>query len=88
MLQPFERRTISLVVRLWVEPVTKESSEPRWRGQMENVGTGAKAYFQDTAGMLEAVGKLAPGFVTGEHVEIVEHSRESGEAGGDTLTPV
>ncbi|MBI3360992.1 MAG: hypothetical protein HY023_07765 [Chloroflexi bacterium] len=82
MLQPFERRTISLVVRLWVEPVTKESSEPRWRGQMENVGTGAKAY------LLEAVGKLAPGFVTGEHVEIVEHSRESGEAGGDTLTPV
>jgi len=51
MPQPFERSTISFVVRLWME-ATPEQGEPQWRGQIEHIGTGRTAYFQVPAALL------------------------------------
>lgn len=52
MPQPFERRTISFVVRLWAEPMQRQG-EPHWRGQIEHVGSGEKVHFQVPAALLE-----------------------------------
>ncbi|HBY97442.1 MAG: hypothetical protein M5U01_38610 [Ardenticatenaceae bacterium] len=51
MPQPFERRTISFVVRLWLEPMPQQS-ESHWRGQIEHVGSGEKVHFQVPAALL------------------------------------
>lgn len=63
MSQSFERRTVSLVVRLWVEPM-EQSGVSQWRGQIEQVGSGEKAHFHDVAGLLEKLANWAPGFVS------------------------
>lgn len=52
MSQPFERRTISFIIRLWVEPAPEQGT-PLWRGQIERVGGGEIAYFQVPAALLE-----------------------------------
>ncbi len=63
MSKSFERQTISFVVRLWVEP---RQGKPHWRGQIERVGSGEKAYFQDVASLLDTLAKLAPYFVSAD----------------------
>ncbi len=55
--------TLSLIVRLWVEHAGADKPAV-WRGQIEHVGSGETAYFDDVASMLTMVAKLAPGFVT------------------------
>lgn len=45
MPHAFERHTISFVLRLWMEPVQEQGGH-NWRGQLEHVGSGEKAYFQ------------------------------------------
>lgn len=52
MSQSFERRTMTFIVRLWMEPALGGSS-PQWRGQVEPVGGGGTAYFQVPASLLE-----------------------------------
>lgn len=51
MPETFERHTISFILRLWVEPV-QQPGEPRWRGQIEHVGSGEKTYFELPATLL------------------------------------
>ncbi len=38
-----KEQRVSFVVRLWVEP-RQEEGRARWRGQIEQVGSGEKAY--------------------------------------------
>jgi len=52
MSHPSERHTISFILRLWVEPIQTEG-EPRWRGQIEHVGSGEKTHFQLPAALVE-----------------------------------
>jgi hypothetical protein len=64
-----KEQRISFVVRLWVEP-RQEEGRPRWRGQIEQVGSGEQAYFRDVEGLLAAMAKSAPGFITsGAHTK-------------------
>jgi hypothetical protein len=51
MLEPFERQTLNFVVRLWLEPADEGS--PRWRGQIEHVGSGQRVHFQAGAGIAD-----------------------------------
>lgn len=66
--RPFERRSVAFVVRLWAESAT-DGGEPEWRGQIEQVGSGEKAYFRDLAELLGQIGRRAPGFVSELDVE-------------------
>lgn len=52
MLEPFERRTLTFVVRVWLEPMHQQG-EPRWRGQIEHIGSGETAYFKAESGIAE-----------------------------------
>jgi hypothetical protein len=52
MPQSFERRTISFVIRLWVEPAPEQDT-PLWRGQIEHVGSGETMHFQIPTPLLE-----------------------------------
>ena len=36
---------------------------PRWRGQIEHVGSEEKRYFRDAPGLLDAIGQWGPSFV-------------------------
>ena len=47
MSDPLPRRTVTFVVRLWAEYL--EQTPPAWRGEIEDVGSGAKAYFREAA---------------------------------------
>jgi hypothetical protein len=51
MLEPFERQTLNFVVRLWLEPA--DDGGPRWRGQIEHVGSGQCVHFQAGAGIAD-----------------------------------
>lgn len=57
MPQPFERHTISFIVRLWVEPL-REEGESRWRGQIEHVESGDKAHFELPATLLTFLARI------------------------------
>jgi hypothetical protein len=61
--RPFERRSAAFIVRLWAESAAEEG-EPEWRGQIEHVGSGEKAYFRDLAELLGHIDRRAPGFVS------------------------
>jgi hypothetical protein len=47
-----ERRTISFILRLWVEPAAT-GEQPRWQGQIEHVGSGQITHFQIPAALVE-----------------------------------
>ncbi len=51
MAQPFERQTVSFVLRLWSEP-GQAPGETQWRGQIEHVGSGDAAHFVVPAPLL------------------------------------
>ncbi|MFQ5855304.1 MAG: hypothetical protein ACE5LU_06650 [Anaerolineae bacterium] len=79
MLQPFERHTISFILRLWVEPM--EPGEPQWRGQIEHVGSGEKTHFQVPPALLEfLVAHLpAPSAEAGAVAAVETKSEELGD---------
>jgi hypothetical protein len=52
MAEPFERHTISLVVRLWVEPL-QEQGEARWRGQIVDIASGETTHFQVPSALID-----------------------------------
>ena len=62
MSQSFARHTISFVLRLWMEPGA-QPNDPQWRGQLEHVGSGEKAHFQDFSSLPETVARFLPGSV-------------------------
>jgi hypothetical protein len=68
MAQLFERRTISFVIRLWIESA-EEGGEAEWRGQVEQVANGESAYFRDPAGLLAHLAKHVPGFFSADRDE-------------------
>lgn len=59
MTRSFERRTVSFVVRLWVEPAQAQG-ELHWRGQIEHIGSGETANFQVPAALLEFLAAHLP----------------------------
>lgn len=52
MSQALERRTVSLIVRLWAEP-TSTPGVLNWRGQVEHVGSGQITHFQIPPALVE-----------------------------------
>lgn len=48
----FERQTFAFVVRVWAEPANGDA-QPRWRVQLEQVGTGETAVFQLPPALIE-----------------------------------
>jgi hypothetical protein len=54
-----ERRTISFILRLWVEP-TATYGQPRWQGQIEHVGSGQTTHFQVPAAFLDFLKDCLP----------------------------
>jgi hypothetical protein len=61
MPHPFERHTVSFVVRLWVEPL--QTGQMHWRGQIEHVGSGQKTHFQVPAALLDFVRLNLPNLI-------------------------
>ncbi|MBC8248501.1 MAG: hypothetical protein H8E90_02380 [Anaerolineales bacterium] len=53
MSDPLPRRTMTFVVRLWAEYL--EQTPPAWRGEIEDVGSGEKAYFQEAADVVRFI---------------------------------
>jgi hypothetical protein len=79
VVEPFERQTLNFVVRLWREP--SQDGEPRWRGQIEHVGSGECVHFQAGAGiadfLVSHLGEL------GIHPRTAGHGREPDPGGDD-----
>ncbi len=71
MAQPFERQTVSFVLRLWSEP-GQAPGETQWRGQIEHVGSGDAAHFVVPAPLLELFAAHFPASSTlGAKAEVV-----------------
>jgi hypothetical protein len=56
MAERFQRRTVTLVVRLWQEPMQDATDGP-WRGQIERVATGERAQFQAQADLADSLAR-------------------------------
>ena len=48
-----EDQTAAFVVRIWREPGEIPSSAPEWRGSVEHVESGQKAYFRNLNALVE-----------------------------------
>ncbi|MBI1744241.1 hypothetical protein HYR54_14400 [Candidatus Acetothermia bacterium] len=68
MAQSFARHTVSFVLRLWVES-GEQPDEPQWRGQIEHVGSGEKAHFQDLSALQNTMAKFVIGFIPSSTME-------------------
>jgi len=53
MSDPLPRRTVTFIVRLWVEYL--EQTRPSWRGEIEHVGSGQVRRFGGVSKMLEFI---------------------------------
>lgn len=61
-MKSFEKRVNSFVIRMWLEPREMERTDPEWRGRIEHVQSGERAYFRDLNKMVEfVVGNLDSG---------------------------
>lgn len=52
-MKSFEEHVNSFIIRIWVEPRDEEGTNPEWRGRIEHVQSGERAYFRDLDKMVE-----------------------------------
>ncbi len=48
-------RSHSFLIRIWDDAEEQDSDAPRWRGSIENVGSGNRLYFQDLQAILRFI---------------------------------
>jgi hypothetical protein len=54
-MKSFERHSNSFIIRIWQEPREIEGTNPEWRGRVEHMQSGERAYFRDTTKMVEFI---------------------------------
>jgi hypothetical protein len=54
-MRSFEDHVHSFVIRVWQEPREIEGAGPEWRGRIEHVQSGERAYFQHLDRMVEFI---------------------------------
>ena len=52
-MRSFQEHANSFVVRIWLEPREIEGADPEWRGRIEHVESGDRAYFRGLDKMVE-----------------------------------
>ncbi|MEZ4733108.1 MAG: hypothetical protein R3E79_38925 [Caldilineaceae bacterium] len=51
----YERNTCSFIVKVWVDPNTDSTGQPRWRGHVTHVFTGQRQYFEDLVTLVKFI---------------------------------
>lgn len=54
-MKSFEDHVHSFVIRVWQEPREIEDAGPEWRGRIEHVQSGDRAYFRHLDKMVEFI---------------------------------
>ena len=87
-------RSASFIVRIWREPTEYEGAIPEWRGSIEHVGTGQRAFFRDLDAIatfmkphLETIG-LNPGDTFWERMSSSLSTDAETPDGSDPAAPV
>jgi hypothetical protein len=87
-------RSASFIVRIWREQTEYEGALPEWRGSIEHVGSGQRAFFRDLDAIaafmkphLEAIG-LNPGDTFWERMSSSLSTDAAPADGADPVAPV